>query len=105
MAKRTNIQGDSYSIDFSLKSGDTLGGDWSGQWAIVDMLGTGRTTLASGVLGQSTDQLKFEMRIVPADTQSIAVGDYFLVVQVTNTTINFNKEIIQDEFKITKQGI
>ena len=99
------IQGDSFSLDFYLKDGTTLGTDWSGTWAIVDILGVGRATLASAIMSQSSDDLKFELRILPNQTDGISVGEYYLVAEVTNTSIGFNKEIIQNNFKITKQGI
>ena len=99
------IQGDSYAYDYSPKSGITLDSNWSGTWAIVDQLGTSRTTLSSGILGKCTDDLCFEMRISPSDTNGITIGSYYLIVEVTNTPANFNKEIVQDVFKITPQGI
>ena len=103
--KHECIQGDSYAYDYTPKSGLTLDSDWSGSWAIVDHLGLGRTTLTSGSLAKGTDDAFFEMRIAPADTNPIDIGDYYLVVQVTNTVIGYNKEIVQDNFEITKQGI
>ena len=103
--KHTCVQGDSYAYDYTPKSGDTLDANWSGKWAIVDKLGAGRTSLASGNLAKNSGETSFEMRIIPSDTSAVAVGTYYLVVQVTNTSINFNKEIVQDSFEITKQGI
>ncbi len=105
MAKHTNVQGDSFAYDYTPKSGITLDSNWTGKWAIVDELGDSRTTFASGVLAKNSDESSFEMRIIPADTNTVAIGDYFLVVEVTNTAINFNKEIVQDNFKITEQGV
>ena len=105
VTKHSCIQGDSYAYDYVSPSIPSFDGNWSGAWAIVDKLGAGRVTLASGILNASTDTTALEMRITPADTSPIAEGDYYLVVQVTNTTISFNKEIVQDPFKITSQGI
>lgn len=103
--KHTCVQADSYSYNFVPKSGIILDSNWTGSWAIVDKLGVGRTTLASGILGKDTGETLFEMRISPADTGAITVGTYYLVVQVTNVTLGFNKEIVQDQMKITEQGI
>jgi hypothetical protein len=105
MAKHTLIQGDSFAYNYSLKNGDDFDSNWNGTWAIVDRLGDGRQTLASGLLSLSSDNKYFELNIIPSATSSVAVGDYKLVVQLTNTSINFNKEIVQDDMKITAQGI
>ena len=102
--KHQCVQNDSFAYDYTPKSGITLDSDWTGSWAIVNTLGTGRTTLSSGTLTKGTNDAWFEMRIAPVDT-GMAVGDYYLVVQVTNTVIAFNKEIVQDIFEVTKQGI
>ncbi len=103
--KHKCVQGDSYAYDYYSNDIPVFDTSWSGSWAIVDKLGTGRSSLASGVLNKSTDETKLEMRITPADTNSIAEGNYFLIVQVTNPSISFNKEIVQDPFEITAQGI
>lgn len=98
------VQGDSYSYDFVPKN-TTLDADWSGLWAIVDVLGNGRTSLASGSLALSGDLSALEMRIAPEDTEPIPEGSYYLVVQVSNVPASINKEIVQDSFFITPQGI
>lgn len=103
--RHTCIQGDSYAYDFSSKDISSFDTNWSGKWAIVDKLGVGRVSLASGVLSKSGDLTRLEMRIAPADTNTIPIGNYFLIVEVTNASISFNKEIVQDPFKITEQGI
>jgi len=105
MAKHSLIQGDSFAYDYSLKSGDDFDDNWSGTWAIVDKLGDGRIALATGTLTRSVGLKKFELRVTPASTNTIPVGDYKLVVQMTNPVINFNSEIVQDNMKITAQGI
>jgi len=105
MAKHSLIQGDSFAYDYSLKSGDDFDDNWSGTWAIVDKLGDGRISLATGTLTRSVGLKKFELRVTPASTNTIPVGDYKLVVQMTNPVINFNSEIVQDNMKITAQGI
>ncbi len=105
MAKHSLVQGDSFAYDYSLKSGDDFDDNWTGTWAIVDQLGAGRSTLASGTLTRSSGLKEFELRVTPASTNTIPVGDYKLVVQMTNSVINFNNEIVQDDMKITAQGI
>ena len=99
------IQGDSFSYDFSTDALDTFDVNWTGTWAIVSAIPNLEADLASGSIGISSNQEKMEMRILPADTNSIPVGSYFLIAQLTNTTIGFNQEVMQRAFKITAQGI
>ena len=102
--KHTCVQGDSYRYKYTPKSGDTLDSDWAGTWAIVDILGSGRTTLASGALTKDDDDTYFKLHIPPSSTD-IAIAEYYLVVEVTNATLGINREIVQDIFDVTKQGI
>lgn len=99
------VQGDSFAYDWSSESLPTLDANWTGSWAIVDKLGTGRTTLASGAMVRSGDTTKMEMRILPADTEGIDPGWYYIVAQLTNTAIGFNREVMQDQVEILPQGV
>ncbi len=102
--KHTCVQGDSYAYDFSSTSIAAFDADWTGKWAIIDELGDAGTTLASGTMLASTDESKMELRILPTDT-AIALGVYKLIAEITNASISFNKEVMQDQFTITAQGI
>jgi len=104
-AKHSIIQGSSYSLNFQTADYPTLDADWTGVWAIVDTLGSGGTTAATGALSVADDFLSMEMRILPADTESITEGKYFLVVQIENTTIAYRDEVMQESLVITAQGI
>jgi hypothetical protein len=103
--KLSIIQGSSYSLDFKTSQYPLLDADWTGTWALVDELGTGGTTAATGALTVATDFLTMEMRILPADTESVAVGSYILVVQIENTTIGYRDEVMQSAVAIKAQGI
>ena len=108
--KHSCIQGSSFAYDFTCDDITTFDTGWTGQWAIVKSLddvsdGNDITPLASGSLTKSDDSTAMQLRITPTDTSSIPVGYYYLVVQVSNTSINFSDEIMQDQFEIKKQGI
>jgi hypothetical protein len=106
MAKATVhicIQGDSYGYDFTSTSLGTFDDNWYGNWAIVQALGD--APVSSGVMNRSLDQTAMELRIKPSDTDPIPVGTYILVVELSNDAIEFNKEVMQDQFKITAQGV
>jgi hypothetical protein len=45
------------------------------------------------------------LRIRPGQTDAVPVGTYQLVVQVDNPALEFRKEILQNSFKVMKQGI
>lgn len=103
------IQGDSYGEDFINKSilpTDVGYTDWTGQWAIIPKLKGNLPSVAAGVITKVTDaNLKLVLRITPDDTKDIPAGKYFLVVQVSNATLGFNKEIVQRPFVVKEQGI
>jgi hypothetical protein len=104
MADITSIQGDSIAYDFYTDSIDTFDSDWGGSWAIVDTIPP-TNTLATGSLSISGDQTKLEARILPADTDAIPVGKYYLVVEINNSVISFNQEVMQSKLIIKAQGI
>lgn len=103
--KHKIIQGSSYSLDFKTAEYPTLSADWTGTWALVDVLGSGGSTAAFGALTVSDDFLTMEMRITPLDTETITEGNYFLVVQIENTTIAYRDEVIQETLTVSAQGI
>jgi hypothetical protein len=103
--KHKLIQGASYALDFTTVKYPTLDVNWTGTWAIVDVLGSGGTTEATGAMAPSADLKAMELRIAPTDTASITEGSYILVAQITNTTLGYSDEVIQDPLTITAQGI
>jgi hypothetical protein len=110
MAVNTEIiRGDSYAEDLinsTVLPTDLGYEDWTGVWAIVDKLESTSTPVASGILLKVDDpHLRLALRILPSLTSTIPVGTYKLVVQVTNDTLSFNKEVIQRTCKILPQGI
>ena len=108
--KHTCVQGDAYNYNLVCTEVSELDTNWTGSWAIVEALdditdGNDLVTLASGVLALSDDLAKLELRIPAAATTTIPVASYKLVVSVINVGLSFSKEVLQDPFKITKQGI
>ena len=103
--KHIVIQGSSYSLDFKTSTYPTLDADWTGTWAVVDALGCGGSTMATGALSLASDFKTMQMRIAPTDTESITEGSYILVVQIENTTIAYRDEVMQDAFVVKAQGI
>lgn len=104
------IQGSNFSYDISCDEVPTFDNDWVGSWAIIEALDDLTDTndivvLSSGALALSTDNSCLELRILPADTEVIPVGFYTIVVQVSNSTIGFSQEVMQDSFEIKPQGI
>jgi hypothetical protein len=104
-AKHTIIQGSSYALDFKTSSYPTLDANWTGTWAIVDALGSGGSTEASGSLTVADDFKTMQMRIAPTDTESITEGNYILVVQIENTTLAYRDEVLQETLTIKAQVI
>lgn len=96
-------KGDCYWEDFDSTSVANLDSAWVGTWGIVKSLGT--LPIISGPLNKSVDLKKFQLRILPEHTSPLAVGNYILVVQITNTTVGFNKEVAHRSITITEQGL
>lgn len=109
MATHKIIQGDDYAYDYSLSSYKTLDAGWGGTWAIIrkSEFGTDSITpLATGAITVSSDKKRLQVRVLPDDTESIPLGAiYMLIVEATNDSINFRREIAQDSLSITAQGI
>jgi hypothetical protein len=102
------IQGDDYAHDYSLSSYKTLDSSWYGEWSIINKadFGSAGTPLASGSITISSDSKKLQLRIPPASTEDITVGaTYMLIVEVSNDTLGFRREIAQEPLAIKPQGI
>jgi hypothetical protein len=97
------VQGDSYGQDIQSVPVAEFGVGFTGKWALVKTIGALATI--SGDLTKSVDLKTFYLRILPAQTEALTLGKYYLVVQVENTATNFKQEIQQAEFTVTKQGI
>lgn len=98
------VKGDSYAQDISSVDVISLDSNWIGKWALVSKIGATEAIL-EGDLTKSVDLKYFYLRILPAQTETLTEGKYYLVVQVENTSTNFRAEIQQVEFRVTKQGI
>ena len=103
MSKLTHriVQGESYYYDFTSTDISDFTG-YAGTWSIKDTLGG--TEQSGGSLAISTDKSAMEMRIIDTDT-NVLLGNYILIVEITNSTTNFNKEAMQDKLVISIQGI
>ncbi len=104
-SKHDCVQGDSFAFDFTAKELEEFDPNWGGSWAIKESIDKSAVPLASGTLSVSGDNKKLELRITPTDTETIPVGKYFLIVEVTNDSAEFKQEIMQDQFEIMVQGI
>lgn len=100
---RKIVQGDSYWKDFTSPDVSSFDANWSGSWAISATVGG--TALASGALTKSTDLSTFYLRVPPASTAGLTAGNYFLIVQIENSTIGYRKEVQQEAITIVTQGI
>lgn len=99
------VQGGSFSYDISSPSLPTLDANWVGSWALVEKLGDPTTTLASGSMVLSQDSTCLELRVTPSDTLALDPGNYFLVGEIENTTINFNREVVRASFEVLRRSI
>lgn len=100
-------QGDSIWVDVTgdaLNTVDSVWANWTGSWAIVSTIGG--TPLLSGAMTKDATTIgKFYIRIGTTAAATLTVGNYFLVVQVDNTTVDYRQEIVHEKITITAQGI
>lgn len=100
------IQGDSSDIyEFSSDDFPDLGDvNWVSSWNIREKNIDG-VVLASGELTKKTDLTAFVFQVLPTESSTITPGKQFLTIEVKNTSVNFNLEIVQCYITIKKQGV
>lgn len=99
-------QGDSIWIDVTgdtLSTVDEVWNNWTGSWAIAATIGG--VPVASGNMTKGTTIGAFQIRIGASVMKDVAVGKYYLIVQVENTTVDYRQEIAQEKLEIVAQGI
>lgn len=107
----TIIQGDSSGVFmFSSKDFPVFDNNWVANMAIVETLGASPIVSRAVPKNDGTDgatiNSKFILQILPAESALLTVNSkYFLVMEVSNSTLNFKNEIVQTKFKVTAQGI
>lgn len=96
-------QGNSYTEVITSPSVELFDADWGGRWAIVPEIGS--PAVAAGVLTVAADNRSLLLKIRPGDTLAVTPRQYLLVVEVTNTVLEFCKEIKREPFLIEALGI
>lgn len=99
-------QGDSIWIDVTgdaLSTVDEVWDNWTGSWAISTTIGA--TPTASGSMSKGPTIGTFKIRIGASVMENVAVGKYYLIVQVENSTVDYRQEIAQEKLEIVAQGI
>lgn len=99
----TITQGDSLAQDIECADLPTYDLNWNGVWGITKSIGL--TPIIQGNLTFSDDYKYLCLRILPAETDSLAAGKYYLIVRVNNDTTNFSQQIQRQELVIEKRGI
>jgi len=99
-------QGDSLWVDVSgdaMDTVDSVWANWTGSYAIASTVGG--TPLLSGSMTKGTDIGTFYVRIGSTAMGTLAVGNYFLICEVENTTVDYVQEVVQEKLTISTQGI
>jgi len=107
-------QGDSSAIYFfGLPDNSVLGSDWSAKYNILSDFGTPPIIERKLPLNTGSDTgdtytagTKFIFQILPSESEVLKSGStYIVTVQITNLSINYNKEIAQFKLKVLPQAI
>lgn len=98
-------QGDSLWLDITgtVDDVDTDWANWSGAWAIVPAVGS--AAISEGSLTKTATTGKFRFNLPTAVSAALAVGEYVLIMQVENTSVDYRQEISQDRLIVKTQGI
>lgn len=106
------IQGDSSDINmFSTDMATDLSvGGWSASYTISESLGAAPIVSRSLPLNDGTDgevaNKYFVFQILPAESEGLTVGTkYWVTVQITNASIDYNAEVVQYKLKVRAQGV
>lgn len=99
----TITQGDSLAQDIDCEDLEIFDAEWNGVWAITKTIGG--TPALQGTLTFSNDFKLLCMRVLPAQTDTLTAGKYFLVTRVNNPTTGFSQQIQRQELVIYKKGI
>lgn len=104
MATYTRKQGDSLWLDIAgnISLIDSDWNNWSGKWAILDVIGEA-PLIEGDLLKISSGVFRFKPTLL--EMSSIAVGAHILIMQIENTTADYREEISQDKLVIIPQGI
>jgi len=100
-------QGDSLWVDVTgsaMTTVDATWANWTGTWAIVPAIG-GTPELSGTMTKDATEIGKFYVRIGASQMAILAVGTHYLVCQVTNSTVDYVQEVVQEKLTIITQGI
>jgi hypothetical protein len=103
-------QGESLSVKYGLKL-DGVEQNFSADWTckLVVKLKSGGIdgeikAIDKTITDQTPDNTRYIVSITPAEMAALSADDYYLLVELNNTSSNINKEF-HDTLKVTKQGI
>ncbi len=81
------------------------GANWTGNWRIAADINPASPSLASGNMVAAPTYGVWKGKITPAQSAVIAAGsNYYLIVQMKNPAVDYNKEIAQDKVVVKPQG-
>jgi len=99
-------QGDSLWVDVTgdaMDTVDSVWANWTGSYAIVAAVGV--TPLIEGSMTKGVAIGVFYVRIGSTAMAALTPGNYYLICQVENTTVDYVQEIVQEKLIISTQGI
>ncbi len=106
------IQGDSSDINtFSTDMASDLSvGGWTASYTIAETLGAAPIVARVLPLNDGTDgepaNSSFVFQILPSESAILTIGTkYWVTVQITNASIDYNGEIVQYKLKVRAQGV
>ena len=106
MAKFKKYQGESLAFTKGLTINgveQSFAAGWTCKLQVKSTL-SGAALIDTTVTETNSDDSRFVGRITPTEMGTLAVGGYFLVMELVNLAESFNQEI-HDELIISEQGI
>lgn len=105
------IQGDSSEITmFGTQTGDDLSTGWTAAYTISTALGEAPVVQRALPLNDGTEgevaNTYFVHQILPSESAQLTVGEkYWVAIEISNPSINYNGEVAQYKLKVKPQGV
>ena len=92
-----------FNITAELTDFDPNWDNWSGKWTIVSELGG--SVLLTGSITKLPDLGHFITQVPTANIGTLNPGTYFCCPEISNTSIDFRKELQPQKFVVSEQNV
>jgi hypothetical protein len=92
-----------FTITADLNDFDPVWGNWTGKWTVVSELGG--AAILSGNISKLVALGEFMVQVPTTGIGSLDSGTYYCCPEISNTTIDFRKELQPQKFVVSEQNV